>query len=139
MNKEQLLETLKGLTEALEGTTTTTPASGEDLYQAYCAGVRYVLDDLRHADSVTKEISWNISPEDGNEEYGCCQVEFYLHKEFLQDVGSWGESFDVKSEKYVESINKDVIASQLCDIGVGYNPDQETDTTDETNPETPNA
>lgn len=138
MNTEQLLETLKGLTTALEGTTTTS-ASGEDLYQAYCAGVRHVLDDLRHAESVRKEISWNISPEDGSDEYGSCYVEFTLHKEFLEDVGSWGESFDVKSEKYVEMIDKHDIASNLKNIGIDYDPENEAPTTDETNPETPNA
>ena len=138
MNTEQLLETLKGLTTALEGTTTT-PASGEDLYQAFCAGVRYVLDDLHSADSVRKEISWNISPEDGHDEYGSCHVEFTLHREFLENVGSWNDSFDVKSEKYVENLNKDGIANQLKDIGLHYDPNNEAPTTDETNPETPNA
>lgn len=136
MNKEQLLETLKGLTTALEAATPSTPASSEDLFNAFFAGVHYVLDDLVRADSESKEVSWSISPEDGGEEYGSCHVTFDVHKSFMQHVGNWDDSVDVKNEKYAELIDKRDVAKILRGIGLDA---QDPTTTETTNPETPTA
>jgi hypothetical protein len=136
MNKEQLLETLKGLTTALEAATPSTSASSEDLFNAFFAGCHYVLDDLIRADSESKEICWSISPEDGSEEYGNCHVTFDVYKSFMKYVGQWDDSVEVKNEKYVEGIAKKHIAKLLRGIGLDFPDPTNTETT---NPETPTA
>lgn len=136
MNKEQLLETLKGLTAALEAATPSTSASSEDLFNAFFAGCHYVLDDLIRADSESKEVSWSISPEDGSEEYGSCHVNFDVYKSFMRYVGNWDDSVEVKNEKYVEEIDKRSVATILRNIGLDVLDPTNTETT---NPETPTA
>ena len=136
MNKEQLLETLKGLTTVLEAATPSTSASSEDLFNAFFAGCHYVLDDLIRADSESKEICWTISPEDGSEEYGSCYVRFDVYKSFMQYVGEYSDSVEVKNEKYVERIDKRDIAKILRGIGLDA---QDPTPTETTNPETPTA
>jgi len=137
MNKEQLLETLKGLTTALEAATTTIPASGEDLRQAFYAGARFVLEDLLHSNSESKEVSWSISPEDGHEEYGSVHLEFSPHDMFMSGRGYYDASYQVQHEKYVESIDTGDISNLLEAIGLKYEPAAEP--TETTNPETPTA
>lgn len=137
MNKEQLLETLKGLTTAIESGNNT--ASSEDLYQSFYAGIRYVLDELRHMDCEEKEVNWSISSDSGADEYGSLAIKWQLSKEFLRDVGNWNDTFEVKSEKYVEQLPKTDIATILNDIGLACDPPAQPTTTETTNPETPNA
>lgn len=136
MNKEQLLETLKGLTTALEAATPSASASSEDLFNAFYAGVHYVLDDLVRADSESKEISWTISPEDGGEEYGSVHVQFDVYKSFMQYIGDWNDSVEVKNEKYAERIDKRDVAKILRGLGLDAPDPTPTETT---NPETPTA
>lgn len=131
MNKEQLLETLKGLTTALEaGNTVST--DNEGLTQAFLAGVRYVLDDLRHREEeIAVEINCDI---DGSNDCLSMNKDVNLGTSYMSRYGSHGDSYQVRCEKYSEAIQPSEIESILSSIGVIPVP-----TNDDNNPQTPNA
>lgn len=137
MNKEQLLATLKGLTEALEAPTTNNDKpSNEVLIQAYCAGMRFVLDDMRH-EKASIEFTVSGEAEDGSNDSVTITGDKELLEAFFEEksIGGWGDNHDVKCEKYVEqfdefSILRDLAALGLCDQPV--RPDTEDNTTNTT-------
>ena len=131
MNKEQLLETLKGLTTALEAANTVS-TDKEGLTQAFLAGVRYVLDDLNHREEeITVEVNCDI---DGHSDYLTMNKDVNLGTSYMSRYGSHGDSYQVRCEKYSEAILPKEIESILSSIELIPVP-----TNDETNPETPNA
>jgi len=131
MNKEQLLETLKGLTTALEAANTAS-TDNEGLTQSFLAGVRYVLDDLRHrTQDVGVEINCDV---DGDNDYLSMNTEVQLGKAYLEKYGTYQDDYGTRCEKYCEGIEPSEIESILSSIGIIPEP-----TNDNTNPETPNA
>jgi hypothetical protein len=132
MNKEQLLETLKGLTTALEAANTVS-TDNEGLTQSFLAGVRYVLDDLRHKDEeVAVEINCDI---DGSSDYLSMNKDVNLGTAYMSKYGGYNDDYGTRCEKYCEAIEPSEIESILSSIGIIPEPT----TTEETNPETPNA
>lgn len=131
MNKEQLLETLKGLTTALEaGNTVST--DNEGLTQAFLAGVRYVLDDLRHRDEeVAVEVSCDL---DGSNDYLSMNKDVNLGTSYMSRYGTYNDDYGTRCEKYCEAIEPKEVESILSSIGVIPVP-----TSDDNNPQTPNA
>lgn len=111
MNKEQLLETLKGLTTALEASTNT--IDKEALSQAFYAGVRYVLRDLgREGAEVTAEIGFELN---GVDHYFHASSPLSLGQKYLD--GYTGD-YEVKSEKYCDDITDSEIQGVLSKIGL---------------------
>lgn len=132
MNKEQLLETLKGLTTALEAANTTVN-DNEGLTQAFLAGIRYVLDDIRHRE---EEVACEVSVDlDGRNDYLSMNKDVNLGDAYMSTYGSWNDDYGVRCEKYCEAIEARDIDRILSGIGLIPEPT----TTEETNPETPNA
>lgn len=100
MNKEQLLETLKGLTTALE-TSTDTP-NEEALHQAFLCGARFIIDDLADADSVSNDVTINAEDEDGHCEDVTLTTYVDVHRAFMHSAGIYDTDRTVQAEKYCE-------------------------------------
>ena len=100
MNKEQLLETLKGLTTALE-TSTDTP-NEESLRQAFLCGARFIIDDLSEMGSVDYTVYIEAQDDDGNHEQMTLNSHVDVHRAFMHQAGIYDSDPIVQAEKYCE-------------------------------------
>lgn len=137
MNTEQTLEALKGIIAALEAPTTTDKPSNEALIQAYCAGVRFVIDDMRH-ERTSVEVSVSAETECGSSDAFSITGDKNLGDAFFEEKGlnGWNDTYDVKAEKYVEGFDDFEILDTLHGIGLCDKPVRpEPPTTDTNNDE----
>lgn len=101
MNKEQLLETLKGLTTALE--TATSAPSEESLHQAFLCGARFILDDIRDTGTVDHDVNIEAEDEDGNCNNMTLNCFVDVHRAFMRAAGVYESDAEVAAEKYCET------------------------------------